>query len=112
MHAEEAGTCLQRPRIPSNEGCLLIAAFVRALPGMILLTVAGLFDRSVASYECFIRCLFKTDDGPVDKKQLDTRIRNVARRRGRAARADLVCVLLYNELLQARNLRQHRDADD
>jgi hypothetical protein len=46
---------------------------------MILLTVAGLFDRSVASYERFIRRLFKTDEGPVDKKQLDTSISNVAR---------------------------------
>jgi hypothetical protein len=32
-----------------------------------------------AGNERFIRRLFKTDEGPVDKKQLDTRIDNVAR---------------------------------
>jgi hypothetical protein len=48
-------------RIGFVEGCLLIVAFVLASPGMILLTITGLFDRS-------IRRLSKTDEGSVDKK--------------------------------------------
>jgi hypothetical protein len=64
---------------------------------MILLTIVSLFDRSVASYKRFIRRLFKTDEGPVDKKQLDTKISNVPRRR--AAPLALTQFDLGSELL-------------
>jgi len=58
---KEKGPGMPRPsaRIGFDEGCLLIAAFILASPGMILLTIAGLFDRSVALRECFIRRLSK-----------------------------------------------------
>jgi len=58
---KEKGSGLPRPsaRIRFDEGCLLIAAFILASPGMILLTIAGLFDRSVALCECFTRRLSK-----------------------------------------------------
>ena len=43
MDAKEKESGLQRPsaRIKFNEGCVLIAAFVLALPAMILLLIAG-----------------------------------------------------------------------
>ena len=58
---KEKGSGMPRPsaRIRFDQRCLLIAAFILASPGMILLTIAGLFDRSVALCECFIRRLSK-----------------------------------------------------
>jgi hypothetical protein len=58
---KEKGSLLPRPRtgIRFCEGCLLIAALILASPGMILLTIAGLFERPFASNERFVRRLSK-----------------------------------------------------
>jgi hypothetical protein len=69
--ADTKGAYPPRVRIGFVQGCLLIVAFVLAAPGMILFTIAGLFDRSIDSCDRFIHRRSKTEEGRVDKKHWD-----------------------------------------